>query len=133
MNFRPAVAAMVIGVVGLSAVVCAADRRWQTGMWTAADTKRQMIDFGPGATPFERGSSTPALRALADVSTYVIETADLRLELRDVAPIGRRSSLVAVVGQPVVFALEKNSLYVRDANGIEHKLRVTKKAAKVGR
>ena len=36
----------------------------------------------------------------------------------------------AVVGVPVVFALEKGSVYVRDADNVEHKLRVTKKSSK---
>ena len=129
MNNRPAVVASMIVVLVLASVVSAAERRWQTGTWTAADTKRQMIDFGPSATPFERGGSAPAMRAMADVNTYVIETDDLRLELKDVVPVGRRT-VDAVVGTTVTFALEKDTLYVRDADGTEHKLRVTKKAAK---
>jgi hypothetical protein len=129
MTNRSAIAALMIGVLALPAVLSSADRRWQTGTWTDADTKRQMIDFGPGATPFERGGSTPAMRAMADVNTYVIETADLRLELQDIVPIGRKS-IDAIVGAPVTFALEKSTVYVRDADGAEHKLRVTKKAAK---
>ena len=88
-----------------------------------------MIDFGPGATPFERGGSTPAMRAMADINTYVIETDDLRLELKDVVPVGRRT-VDAAVGTTVTFALEKNTVYVRDTDGTEHKLTVTKKAAK---
>ena len=39
-------------------------------------------------------------------------------------------SLDAVVGLPVTFALEKNSVYVRDADNVEHKLRVTRKLNK---
>jgi hypothetical protein len=129
MNNRPALVALMIGVLAMAVTAGAADRRWQTGTWTAADTKRQMIDFGPSATPFERGSSSPAMRAMADVNTYVIETDELRLELKDVVPVGRRS-VDAAVGRPVTFALEKDTLYVRDADGTEHKLRVTKRVAK---
>ena len=37
----------------------AAERRWQTGTWGDVTTKRRLIDFGPGASPFGRpGSAT---------------------------------------------------------------------------
>jgi hypothetical protein len=60
------------------------------------------------------------------VRTYVIETEDLRIELQDVVSINKRS-IDVVVGQPVTFALEKNTVYIKDADGGEHKLRVMKK------
>jgi hypothetical protein len=110
----------------------AAERHWQTGKWTDVHAKRQMVDFGPGSSPFGRGSSSPAapaMRALADVRVYVIETDDLRLELEDVVQINKRS-IEAVIGLPVTFALEKHSVYVRDSDGTEHKIRVTKKIDK---
>jgi len=92
-----------------------------------------MVDFGPGASPFGgNGGGRPpsaSMRAMADVRTYVIETDDLRLELEDVVQVNTRS-IDAVIGLPVIFALEKNSVYVRDADGVEHKLRVTKKTNK---
>jgi len=102
------------------------DRKWQTGKWVDVGTKRQMMDFGPGATSFDPRGRAPAMRALADVRTYVIETDDLRIELQDVVSVNKRS-VDAIIGQPVTFALEKNTLYVKDADGAEHKLRVTKK------
>ena len=66
------------------------------------------------------------MRAMADVHTYIIEAGDLRFELEDVVQVGRRS-VDAVVGEPVTFAVEKKTVYVRDADGAEHKLRLTKK------
>ena len=36
----------------------------------------------------------------------------------------------AVVGEAVTFAVDKNTLYVRGRNGLEHRLRVTKKLTK---
>jgi len=104
----------------------AADRHWQSGTWTEASVKRQMVDFGPGASPFSGARPDLSTRAMADVHTYVIETELLRIELQDVVQVNKRS-LDAVVGQPVVFALDKRAVYVRDAAGIEHKLRLTKK------
>ena len=68
------------------------------------------------------------MRARADVHTYVLEGDGMRLELEEVVPVGRRS-IEVMVGQSVSFALEKNSVYVKDSEGKEHKLRVTKKTA----
>jgi hypothetical protein len=120
--------ALTLAVV-LASTGGAAERAWQTGTWIDLRVERQMIDFGPGSTPFDRGASAPPMRALADVRTYVIETDDLRLELKDVVRINKRS-LEAVLGRPVTFALEKNTIYIRDDRGIEHKLRVTKRTRK---
>ena len=114
----------------VATTVCtAADRQWQTGTWTDVSVKRQMIDFGPGSTPFDGGRRAPAMRALADVRIYVIETETVRLELKDVVQVGHRS-VDAVIGQPVMFAVEKSTVWIRDAAGLEHKLRVSKKTAK---
>jgi len=107
----------------------AGERHWQTGKWIDVSVKRRMVDFGPGASPFGAGSgrpSTPSMKAQADVKTYVIETDTLRLELEEVAQVNTRS-IDAVIGLPAVFALEKNTVYVRDSDNVEHKLRVTKK------
>jgi hypothetical protein len=124
---------MRFGIVYLLAFVSlvgGAERHWQTGKWIDVNVKRKMVDFGPGASPFGGGQrSAPAMRSMADVRTYVIETDDLRLELEDVVQVNTRS-IDAVVGLPVTFALEKSSVYVRDGDGVEHKLRVTKKTNK---
>jgi hypothetical protein len=120
---------VAIALVVSASPARAAERKWQTGTWIDIGTKRQMMDFGPGATSFDPRGRGPSMRALADVRTYVIETEDLRIELQDVVSVNKRS-VDAVVGQPVTFALEKNTLYVKDADGAEHKLRVTKKGRK---
>ncbi len=119
-----AVLLLVLVVVG-----SAAERRWQTGIWMDAGVKRQIIDFGPGSSGFGPPNSAVAMRAMADVRTFVIETHDLRLELQDVVPIGRRSVDVTI-GESVTFAVEKNTVYIRDADGTEHKLRLTRKVQK---
>jgi hypothetical protein len=122
-------AAVMLAAFVVSTSVAAAARHWQSGTWRDADVTRRMIDFGPGSTSFDGGRrSTPAMRAMADVHTYVLEAEGIRLELEEVIPVGRRS-IDAIVGQAVSFALEKNSVYVKDADGKEHKLRVTKKTA----
>jgi hypothetical protein len=120
----------IVFVLAFVSVVGAGERHWQAGKWIDVNVKRRMVDFGPGASPFGGGQrSAPTMRAMADVKTYVIETDDLRLELEDVVQVNTRS-IDAVVGLPVTFALEKNSLYVRDSDGVEHKLRVTKKTSR---
>ena len=122
----------VVCLLAISAVPTAAERHWQTGKWIDVSVKRRMVDFGPGSSPFGGNGaprSAPTMRAMADVRIYVIETDELRLELEDVVQVNTRS-IDAVIGLPVTFALEKNSVYVRDADGIEHKLRVTKKISK---
>lgn len=124
MRLAPVLVALALGVVGH-----AAERQWQTGTWVEVSTKRQMVDFGPGNSPFGSPSTGPQLRALADVRVFVIETEALRIEVRDTVPVGRRS-IDATPGEPVTFAIEKNSVYVRDADGIEHRLRITKKSEK---
>lgn len=120
----------ILCVLAFVSILNAAERHWQTGKWIDVSVKRRMVDFGPGSSPFGGGQrSAPTMRAMADVRAYVIETDEIRLELEDVVQVNTRS-IDAVIGLPVTFALEKNAVYVRDADGIEHKLRVTKKTGK---
>ncbi|HTK28132.1 MAG TPA: hypothetical protein VL309_01180 [Vicinamibacterales bacterium] len=105
------------------------ERHWQTGKWVDVGIQRQIVDFGPGSSSFDPRGRGASMRAMADVRTYVIETDTLRLELQDVVAVNKRS-VDAVVGAPVTFALEKNTVYVKDDDGTEHKLRVTKRTAR---
>jgi hypothetical protein len=127
MRRRTASVAALLGVFVVA--MSAAGRHWQIGTWTDRATTRRMVDFGPGSSGFASPGVAPTLRALADIETYVIETDDLRLELQEMVPIGR-DSLGVTPGEPVTFALDKNTVYVRDANRVEHKLRLTKKTIK---
>jgi hypothetical protein len=65
----------------------------------------------------------------------MIETPDLRLELRDNVPVGGRDSFDTnvTVGSSVVFAVDKNVAYLRNADGSEYRLRIIKKIPKVKR
>ncbi len=119
-------------LVLLSVAGLAAERHWQTGTWRDMTTRRKMIDFGPGSSGFGRPGAAPpgpSMRAMADVRTFVIDTDDLVLDLEDTVPIGRRS-IDVVIGAAVTFAVEKNAVYIRDASGAEHKLRLVKKTAR---
>lgn len=104
----------------------AAARKWQTGTWGDVTVKRQIVDFGPGASGFGRPTTTPQMRALADRRHFVIETDEMRIEAEDMVSIGRRS-FDAVTGASVTFAIDKKSVYVRADDGTEHKLRLVKK------
>ena len=66
------------------------------------------------------------------VGTYVIETPDFRLELKDTVPLGSFGSFDAsvTVGASVTFAVDKNLAYIRNADGTEHRLRITRKISK---
>jgi hypothetical protein len=110
----------------LFGVAASAERLWQTGTWADVGVKRKVVDFGPGASGFGRPSSTPTMQAMADVHTYVIEAGDSRYELEDVVQVGRRS-VEAAIGGSVTFAVDKKTVYVRDPDGAEHKLRLRKK------
>ena len=119
-------ATLVLAVL-TSTVSAAAERKWQTGTWGEITTERRLVDFGPGSSPFgQPGSSPPAMRAMADIRRFVIETDEMRLELEDTVSI-RRRSIEPAVGGKVTFAVDKKSVYVRDADGTEHKLRLVKK------
>ena len=118
--------ALLILLMSAAASSLAAERQWQTGTWGDVTTKRKLIDFGPGASPFGRARTQPSMRAMADVRNFVIETDSLRIEMEDTVPVGRRS-IDPIVGAAVTFAVDKKAVYVRDEQGREHKLRLTKK------
>jgi len=119
-----------LGVAWLALIVAggfAAERSWQTGTWADVRTTRPRVVFGLQPSPNGPGPRTPPATTL--VRIYVIETDVWRFELTDVAPASRRT-VDLVVGEAVTFAVDGKTLYVRDRNGLEHRLRVTKKLTK---
>src|SRR4249920_2755217 len=122
----PRLIASLALVAAMAAATGAADRKWQTGTWGDITITRKVVDFGPGSSGFGRPGSAPQMRALADLRHFVIETDEMRIEAEDTVSVGRRS-FDATTGGSVTFALEKNTVYVRDADRAEHKLRLVKK------
>ena len=130
MRFRRAAVALLLVLV---ADICgAAERQWQTGTWTDAGTKRTpwVADPTNRTGPYPGGPTKPP--GMAEVGTYVLETADLRLELEDVVPLGSREPFErsVTIGAAVTFALSKNIAYIRNDDGTEYRLRVVKKRSK---
>jgi hypothetical protein len=105
----------------------AAERPWETGTWADVRTTRPRVVFRLQPSPNGPRPHTPPATTL--VRVYVIETDVMRFELTDVTPPSL-PTVEAVVGEAVSFAVDKNTLYVRGRNGLEHRLRVTKKLTK---
>ena len=113
------------GMTTGNAAAAGPERAWQTGTWRGVQIVRPKVVFGVTRVP-RVGSPAPAI---AEVRTYIIETDDLRLELKENTTADARR-IDATVGEPVTFALEKNTVYIKEAEGAEHKLGVTKKITK---
>jgi len=116
----------LIAVLTVPGLLDARERQWKTGVWADVRASRPKFVFG-GASGGPAKSGAPRTQAITEIRTYAIDAGDIRIELKetttaDMPPLG------AVVGEQVVYALEKDTLYVRDARGREHPLHVTKRA-----
>jgi hypothetical protein len=114
-----------VGLVTANSWVAGEERAWQTGTWRDVQAVRPKVVFGVARPP--RAGSPAA--AVVEIRTYVIETDALRLELKENTTADAHR-IDATVGAAVTFALEKNTVYIREADGAERKLSVSKKIAK---
>lgn len=107
-----------------------AARHWQVGTWTDLGIRRTPW---VGAPPSSVGPLTPTSGrpVLTEVATYVIETADLRLDLEDIVPIGGSFDRSVSIGATVTFALRKATAFIRQADGTEYRLRIVRKRARL--
>ena len=127
---------VVIIVAALTSFAAAAGprRQWQSGTLVDAGRKHDIAIGGAASEtrrPANPGGVVPTFHGVPEVGTYVIETAELRLELEAMVPAkGSDFEQEITVGQPITFALEKNSVYVKLANGREQRLRLVKKSQK---
>jgi hypothetical protein len=110
--------------LSIGTALAAKNRIWQLGTWREVHVTRPKVVFG-----LQQGSGgrAPGITTPAEVRTYVIETGDLHLEIRDFSPSNVRL-IDAMVGEPVSFALEKDTLYIKDENGHERAFHVTRKS-----
>ena len=120
---RQNVMALAIGVLCGYAAIGAAERVWQTGTWREVKVERPRVLFAVQSQ--DPNSNLPRTAPARETRTYVIETDTLRLELRQDVTVDT-PRIDVVLGQPVTFALEKKTVYVRDEDGREHKLSVRK-------
>ena len=116
---------IAVGLMTVNAWAAGPERAWQAGTWRGVQIVRPKVVFGVTRAP-RVGSPAPAI---AEVRTYIIETDDLRLELKENTTADAKR-VDATVGEPVAFAIEKNTVYIKEAEGAEHKLSVTKKITK---
>ena len=121
MTRQPFVAAIVS--VFLAVAVTAAERQWQSGTWRDMRVDRPKVLFSVQSR--DPNSNLPRTAAAREVRTFVIETATHRLELRQDATVDT-PHIEVLLGEPVSFAIEKKTVYVKDAAGKEHKLSLRK-------
>ena len=90
--------------------------------------KRPKVVFGmaPNTPTGEPRSSPPAAK---EIRTYVIETDTARLELQETTTVDT-PRIDVLVGEPIEFAIEKKTVWVKDQDGREHKLGLVKQTKK---
>jgi hypothetical protein len=78
-----------------------------------------------GVQPRDPNSALPRTAAAREIRSFVIETATHRLELRQDATVDT-PHIDVLLGQPVMVAIEKKTVYVKDGLGKETKLSLRK-------
>lgn len=113
----------VLGCAILASTAIAAEREWQKGTWRDFKIERPKVLFG--VQPRDPNSNLPRTAAARELRTFVIDTSTHRLELRqDVT--SDTPQIDVMLGNPVVFAIDKKTVYVKDGLGKEHKLSLRK-------
>jgi hypothetical protein len=121
MTRRIWLAAIVCAMVGVTAT--AAEREWQTGTWRESKVERPKVLFSVQSR--DPNSNLPRTAAAREIRTFVIDTGTHRLELRQDATVDT-PHVDVLLGQPVSFAIDKKTVYVKDGEGKEHKLSLRK-------
>ena len=124
MKRRALFAAIICAAVGVTAI--AEERQWQSGTWREAKIERPKVLFSVQSR--DPNSSLPRTAAAREIRTFVIDTRTHRLELRQDATVDT-PRIDVLVGEPVVMAIEKKTVYVKDDEGKEHKLSLRKQTA----
>ena len=121
MTKRILLAAILCAAVGATAI--AEERQWQSGTWRETGIERPKVMFSVQSR--DPNSSLPRTAAAREIRTFVIDTRTHRLELRQDATVDT-PRIDVLVGEPVVIAIEKKTVYVKDGEGKEHKLSLRK-------
>ena len=112
---------IMLGVFAGSSLTAAAERQWQKGTWEDYTVERPRVLFS--AQPRDPNNNVPP--PAREVRTFIIETDTHRLELRQDATVDT-PRIDVFLGQPVLFAIDKKTVYIKDADGKEHKLSLRK-------
>jgi hypothetical protein len=112
-----------------AAAANAAERAWQKGTWRDVQIKRPKVVFGVAPNSPNTGAPRTSPPATQEIRTYVIETETNRYELRENATVDT-PRMDVLVGEPVEFAIEKKTVWVKDADGHEHRLVLMKDSKK---
>ena len=121
MTRRILLAAIICAAVGVTAI--AEERQWQSGTWRETSIERPKVMFSVQSR--DPNSNLPRTAAARELRTFVIDTKTHRLELRQDATVDT-PRIDVLIGQPVVIAIEKKTVYVKDVEGKEHKLSLRK-------
>ena len=119
---RRALLAAFICALG-SVAASAAERDWQNGILRDAKVERPKVLFSVQSR--DPNSNLPRTASAREIRTFIIETSTHRLELRQDATV-ETPRFDILPGQPVLIAIEKKTVYVKDGEGREHKLSVRK-------
>jgi hypothetical protein len=117
---------ILLGSILCALVIAAAiaeERQWQSGTWRETKIERPKVLFSVQSR--DPNSNLPRTAAAREIRTFVIDTRTHRLELRQDATVDT-PSIDVLVGEPVVIAIEKKTVYVKDGEGKEHKLSLRK-------
>ena len=106
-----------------AATASAAERDWQKGVWRDVTVERPRVTVG--IVTGDPNHRTPQPASARERRKYVIETATHRFELQQDATADT-ARVDAELGEPVTFAIEKKNVYVKDTDGREHRLTLTK-------
>ncbi len=126
-HVRPLAFALVIWCS--AAGMWAAERAWQKGTWRDVQVKRPKVVFGVAPNSPNSGVPRTSPPASQEVRTYVIETDTMRLELRENATVDT-PRIDVLVGEPVQFAIEKKTVWIKDQDGRERRLSLVKQSKK---
>jgi hypothetical protein len=118
--------ALFLVVAVFATTVWAAEKVWQTGIWREAKVERPKVVFGVAPNNPNTGVPRSSPPATMEKRTYVIETDMLRLEIRQDATVDT-PRVDVLVGEPVTFAMEKNDIWIKDGEGHEHKMKISKR------
>jgi hypothetical protein len=129
MTYQPTLRLLFfLAVTAIAATAWPADKAWQKGTWRDAKIERQKVVFGVAPNNPNSGIPRTSPPAAMERRSYVIETDALRLDVRLDATVDT-PRLDVVIGQPVTFAMDKNDIWIKDDDGHEHRMKISKKTS----